>query len=400
MTTTFQTAFGNAIKNLHHQGRYRVFTELERPTHRYPTALWHSSHGIKEVTIWCSNDYLNMGHHPTVLQAMQNAIQHGATGAGGTRNIGGNHHYHVQLEALLATLHSKEAALSFTSGWVANLTALSVLGQILPNTTFLSDQKNHNSMIEGIKRSGAKCLIFKHNDPTDLEQQLQTIGLEEPKIIAFESLYSMDGDIAPIAAICQLAKKYNALTYLDEVHAVGMYGSTGAGQAQAQGVEDQIDIIQGTLGKAFGLQGGYIAGRHEIIDGIRSLGAGFIFSTAMPPVIAAGAIASIKHLIHSSLERQTQQLQAGLLKKLLLEANIPVMPSPSHIVPVLVGEATLCKQISDELLEHHSIYVQPINYPTVAVGSERLRFTPSPKHSTPKIESLVFALRQVWQKFF
>ncbi len=392
-------AFTKTLQGLHQEGRYRVFTELERPADRFPTALWHSSSGVREVTIWCSNDYLNMGHHPKVLKAMQQAITDGATGAGGTRNIGGNHHYHVQLEQLLATLHHKEAALSFTSGWVANLTALTVIGQVLPNAIILSDAENHNSMIEGIKRSGAKRLIFKHNDLFDLEQHLQSIPFDQPKMIAFESLYSMDGDIAPIAAICDLAQKYNALTYLDEVHAVGLYGAHGGGQAQAQGVEDRVDLIQGTLGKAFGLQGGYIAGKAIMIDAIRSLGAGFIFSTAMPPIIAAGALASIQHLMHSSYERTLQQHQARYLKQLLLEANLPVMPSPSHIVPVLVGHAAVCKKISDALLEQHGIYVQPINYPTVAKGTERLRFTPSPKHSTAQLQALVIALRQVWQQF-
>jgi 5-aminolevulinate synthase len=397
--TDYTAAFSYALEGLRAEGRYRVFTELERPAERFPVALWHSPNGVREVVIWCSNDYLNMGHHPVVLEAMHNAIEGGATGAGGTRNIGGNHHEHVCLETLLAELHGKDAALSFTSGWVANLTALTTLGRVLPDAVILSDSENHNSMIEGIKRSGADRIIFKHNDLADLERHLRALPRARAKIIAFESLYSMDGDVAPIGAICDLAEQYNAFTYLDEVHAVGMYGARGGGQAQAQGVEGRVDIIQGTLGKAFGLQGGYIAGKREIIDGIRSLGAGFIFSTAMPPVIAAGARASIHHLMHSSHERERQQRHAALLKQRLLEAGLPVMPSPSHIVPVMVGDAALCKHISDTLLEDHGVYVQPINYPTVARGTERLRFTPGPKHTPDMIEGLVAALLEVWTRF-
>jgi 5-aminolevulinate synthase len=395
----YDAFFSHTLDNLRAEGRYRVFTELERPVERFPVALWHAAQGVREVVIWCSNDYLNMGHHPVVLEAMRHAISSGATGAGGTRNIGGNHHEHVRLETLLATLHGKDAALSFTSGWVANLTALSTLGRVLPNALILSDAENHNSMIEGIKRSGAERIVFKHNDLDDLERHLGAQPYARAKVIAFESLYSMDGDVAPIASICDLADRYNAMTYLDEVHAVGMYGARGGGQAQAQGVEDRVDIIQGTLGKAFGLQGGYIAGSHAVIDGIRSLGAGFIFSTAMPPVIAAGARASIEHLMTSSVERETQQRHAAQLKARLLEAKLPVMPSPSHIVPIMVGDAALCKRISDELLETHGIYVQPINYPTVPRGTERLRFTPGPKHTPQMLEALVTALKTVWAKF-
>jgi 5-aminolevulinate synthase len=397
--TDYTAAFSYALEGLRAEGRYRVFTELERPAERFPRALWHSEDGVREVVIWCSNDYLNMGHHPVVLTAMREAIDSGATGAGGTRNIGGNHHEHVQLETLLAELHGKEAALSFTSGWVANLTALTTLGRVLPDAVILSDSENHNSMIEGIKRSGAQRVIFKHNDLADLERHLAALPLSRAKIIAFESLYSMDGDIAPIGAICDLAARYNAFTYLDEVHAVGMYGARGGGQAQAQGVEDRVDLIQGTLGKAFGLQGGYVAAKREIVDGIRSLGAGFIFSTAMPPVIAAGARASIQHLLRSSVERDLQQAHAAQLKSLLLEAGLPVMPSPSHIVPVMVGDAALCKRISDTLLEAHGVYVQPINYPTVARGTERLRFTPGPKHTPDMLRELVNSLLEVWTRF-
>ncbi len=395
----YNTAFSDALKGLRSEGRYRVFTELERPADRFPVALWHAADGLREVVIWCSNDYLNMGHHPAVRQAMRDAIDGGATGAGGTRNIGGTHHEHVRLERRLAELHEKDAALTFTSGWVANLTALTTLGRVLKDAVILSDADNHNSMIEGIRRSGAERIVFKHNDLSDLEPHLMALPLQRPKIIAFESLYSMDGDIAPIGAICDLAKRFNAFTYLDEVHAVGLYGPTGGGQAQAQGVAHRVDVIQGTLGKAFGLQGGYVAGRREVIDAIRSLGAGFIFSTALPPVIAAGARASVEHLLVSHRERDLQQAHAGLLKRRLLEAGLPVLASPSHIVPVMVGEAGLCKRISDHLLERHSVYVQPINYPTVPRGTERLRFTPGPKHTPEMIENLVAALLETWTHF-
>jgi 5-aminolevulinate synthase len=397
--TDYAQAFAGALEDLRAEGRYRVFTELERPSDTYPVARWHSPDGVREVVVWCSNDYLNMAHHSVVLNAMHAAIDAGATGAGGTRNIGGNHHAHIQLELLLAELHGKAAALSFTSGWVANLTALSVLGRVLPDMVILSDRDNHNSMIEGIRRSGAQRIIWAHNDPQDLERHLKALPKSRAKIIAFESLYSMDGSVAPIADICDLAERYGALTYLDEVHAVGMYGASGAGQAEAQGVAARVDIIQGTLGKAFGLQGGYIAASRDLVDTVRSFGPGFIFSTAMPPVIAAGARASIEHLMHSSLERTLQQRHAALLKAKLLEAGLPVMASDSHIVPVMVGDAVLCKQISDELLETHGVYVQPINYPTVPRGTERLRFTPGPKHTPELIEALVNALSTVWTKF-
>ena len=396
----YTAAFEHALEDLRVEGRYRVFTELERPVEQHPRALWHAPDGCKrEVIVWCSNDYLNMGHHSKVLEAMHRAIDEGATGAGGTRNIGGNHHMHVQLEQSLVALHSKEAALVFSSGWVANYTTLAVLGRVLPDVVMLSDRDNHNSMIEGIRRSGAQRIVFEHNDVEDLEHHLESLPLERAKVIAFESLYSMDGSVAPIAQICDLATRYNAFTYLDEVHAVGMYGPTGGGQAQAQGVQSRVDLIQGTLGKAFGLQGGYIAGSSAVIDGVRSLGAGFIFSTALPPVIASGALAAIEHLSNSSLERELQQLHAALLKARLLAAGLPVMPSPSHIVPVMVGDAALCKRISDELLEHHGVYVQPINYPTVPRGTERLRFTPGPRHTPELIERLACALEIVWTQF-
>jgi 5-aminolevulinate synthase len=395
----YNAAFSDALEGLRAEGRYRVFTEMERPVERFPHALWHSADGVKDVVIWCSNDYLNMGHHAVVRAAMHAALDAGATGAGGTRNIGGNHHQHVQLEGLLAKLHNKEAALAFTSGWVANLTALGTLGRVLPNAVILSDADNHNSMIEGIKRSGARCIVFKHNDLHDLERHLETLPKSQAKIIAFESLYSMDGDIAPIGAICDLAARYGAMTYLDEVHAVGLYGEHGGGQAEAQDVGDRVDVIQGTLGKAFGLQGGYVAGRAEVIDAIRSLGAGFIFSTAMPPVIAAGARASVTHLMNSRVEREAHQNAVSSLKSLMSKAGLPLMDSVSHIVPLMIGDAALCKRISDHLLEHHGVYVQPINYPTVPRGTERLRFTPGPKHSLELQEALVKALCETWDAF-
>ena len=403
VTTDYSSVFQASIKSLKLEGRYRVFNELERPAGKFPRALWHGPDGLRDVTIWCSNDYLNMGHHPVVLEAMQNAILGGATGAGGTRNIAGTHHEHVLLEETLASLHGKESALTFTSGWVANQTALSTLGRTLPNCVILSDGENHNSMIEGIRHSGAKKIIFAHNDLCDLEQKLQSLPTHQAKIIAFESVYSMDGSVADIGAICDLAMKYGAFTYLDEVHAVGMYGARGGGQAQAQGVEHRVDLIQGTLGKAFGLFGGYIAGSGAMVDCVRSLGAGFIFSTALPPVIAAGVRASITHLMASNLERDLQKDSVRNLKYALLEARLPIIEpesfAPSHIVPVMVGDASLCKQISDRLLEVHGVYVQPINYPTVARGTERLRFTPGPKHTPKMTEDLIKALLEAWAHF-
>ena len=401
--TDYSGIFQTSLETLKLEGRYRVFNELERPAGRFPRALWHGPDGVRDVTIWCSNDYLNMGHHPTVLEAMHNAIHVGATGAGGTRNIAGTHHEHVLLEETLAKLHNKESALTFTSGWVANQTALSTLGRTLPNCVVLSDSENHNSMIEGIRHSGAKKIIFAHNNLRDLEQKLSSLPTDQAKIIAFESVYSMDGSVADIAAVCDLAERYGAFTYLDEVHAVGMYGTRGGGQAQAQGVEDRVDLIQGTLGKAFGLFGGYIAGSRAMVDCVRSLGAGFIFSTALPPVIACGVRASITHLMASNLERDLQKDSVQNLKHALLEARLPIIEPEtfcsSHIVPVMVGDARLCKQISDRLLEVHGIYVQPINYPTVARGTERLRFTPGPKHTLEMTRDVVRALLEVWDFF-
>jgi 5-aminolevulinate synthase len=402
-STDYSSIFQASIETLKLEGRYRVFNELERPAGKFPYALWHGPDGVRNVIMWCSNDYLNMGHHPLVLEAMHNAITSGATGAGGTRNIAGTHHEHVLLENVLAELHGKESALTFTSGWVANQTALSTLGRTLPNCVILSDVGNHNSMIEGIRHSGARKIIFAHNDLHDLEQNLSRLPTNQAKIIAFESVYSMDGSVADIGAICDLAVKYGAFTYLDEVHAVGMYGARGGGQAQAQGVEARVDLIQGTLGKAFGLFGGYIAGSNAVVDCVRSLGAGFIFSTALPPVIAAGVRASITHLMDSTLERDLQKTSVRNLKQALLEAGLPIIEPesfcPSHIVPVMVGDASLCKQISDRLLEVHGVYVQPINYPTVARGTERLRFTPGPKHTLEMTQDLIAALLEVWDFF-
>ncbi|MEN9559090.1 MAG: 5-aminolevulinate synthase [Pseudomonadota bacterium] len=394
----YSEIFQNQLTALRTEGRYRQFAELERPLGMYPRARWFQTPDAepKEVVIWCSNDYLSMGHHPVVLTALHQAVDTGATGAGGTRNIAGTHHAHVQLEQTLALLHSKEAALLFTSGYSANQTALASLGLLLEDCVILSDDSNHNSMIEGIKRSGARKIIFKHNDLADLEQHLLHLPLAQPKIIAFESVYSMSGSIAPIPKITALARKYQALTYLDEVHAVGMYGALGGGVAQEMGVADEVDIIQGTLGKAFGLSGGYISASKEIVDCVRSFGNGFIFSTSLPPMIAAAAKASVTHLMGSSSERAQQREAVRRLRAALKQAGIPNLANDSHIVPVMVGDAFLAKAASDRLLTVHGIYVQPINYPTVARGTERLRFTPGPKHTQELIDQLVTALSEIW----
>ena len=394
--TDYQAVFAGKLNQLKQDGNYRIFTELERPRGQFPRTKWHSPQGLREVVIWCSNDYLCMGHSEIIRNAMHAAIDQGATGAGGTRNIGGTHHGHVQLEHTLSVLHHKEAALTFTSGYIANHTSLAVLGSILPNCIILSDQGNHNSMIEGIRRSGAQKLIFGHNDLTDLEAKLAALPLAQPKIIAFESVYSMNGNISPVREIVALAKCYGALTYLDEVHAVGMYGPTGGGIAQMLGIEDQIDVIQGTLGKAFGLVGGYITGSAALVDCVRSFGHGFIFSTSLPPVIAAGARASILHLMHSDTERILQQHHAAALKQALAEIGIPTLPSPSHIVPVVIGDAIKTKQLTDRLLNGYGLYVQPINFPTVPRGTERLRLTPGPGHTPALIQQFVRALDTVW----
>ncbi len=397
----YRRYFDQAIGHLRDERRYRVFADLERSPERFPEACWYPEDGEsspRNVVIWCSNDYLAMGQHPTVVNAMTEAAKKYGAGAGGTRNISGTNHPLVQLEAELAGLHGKKAALAFTSGWISNLAAIGTIGQLLPDCLILSDALNHNSMIEGVKRSGATKQIFRHNDTRHLEELLKSAGKERAKLIVFESLYSMDGDIAPVARIAELAKHYNAMTYIDEVHAVGMYGAHGGGICEREGVMDQIDVVEGTLAKGFGTLGGYIAAEANIIDAVRSYAPSFIFTTALPPAIAAAAQAAVKHLKTSRVEREGQKRQVELTKSALENAGIPVMPNPSHIVPVFVGDAELCKEASDLLLEDHGIYIQPINYPTVARGTERLRITPTPLHSEAHIEALVIAMTAVWQK--
>jgi len=388
--------FADKVAALKTEGRYRVFADLERDAGKFPAAKNYQGTEVADVTVWCSNDYLGMGQSPVVMDAMHQAIKKCGAGAGGTRNISGTNHYHVLLEQELAQLHNKEAGLIFTSGYVANLTTLSTIGQMLPDCVIVSDALNHNSMIAGIKHSGSEKMIFKHNDLNDLEQKLKKIKSRKPKLIAFESVYSMDGDISPIKEICDLAKKYNALTFLDEVHAVGLYGKHGAGVAERDDLMDRIDIIQGTLAKGFGVVGGYIAGSTALCDFIRSYGDGFIFSSSMPPAVAAGCLASVKYVKDHNELRELHQERAAALKQRLRDAGIPVMPTETHIVPVIVGDPVLCKQASDELMFNHGIYVQPINYPTVPRGTERLRFTPTPLHNDELMKQLVKALQKVW----
>jgi 5-aminolevulinate synthase len=393
---TYSSYFETAVARLKDERRYRVFADLERSVGTFPRATWHSAEGPRDVVIWCSNDYLGMGHHPDVIEAMAGCARRMGTGAGGTRNISGTSHPIVELERELADLHGKEAALVFTSGYVSNQTGISTIARLIPDCLILSDALNHNSMIEGVRQSGCEKKVFRHNDLGHLEELLQAAGRERNKLIVFESVYSMDGDIGPIAAICDLAERYRAMTYIDEVHAVGMYGPRGAGVAERDGVMHRLDVIEGTLGKAFGVMGGYIAGEAAVIDAVRSHAAGFIFTTALPPAIASAAVASIRHLKNSSLERSAQQRQAARAKRVLALAGLPVMDSQTHIVPVLVGDAEKCKAASDRLLERHGIYIQPINYPTVPKGTERLRITPGPAHTDAMVDELAAALLEVW----
>lgn len=394
----YDDAFTDALNAVRREGRYRVFADIVRKRGEFPNATHFTAQGPKPVTVWCSNDYLGMGQHPAVIAAMHAAVDEAGAGSGGTRNISGTTHYHVQLERELADLHGKEASLLFTSGYISNDATLSTLGNVLPNCIIYSDALNHASMIEGMKHSRAHRRIWRHNDLAHLEELLAGDDPRAPKVVAFESVYSMDGDIAPIGAICDLAAKYNALTYLDEVHAVGMYGPRGAGVAERDGVMHRIDVIEGTLAKGFGIMGGYIAATAKFVDVVRSYAPGFIFTTSLPPVLAAGALASVQHLKRSQAERIAHQERAATLKRLLSEAGLPVMPSDSHIVPVLVGDPVACKTVSDVLLHDHAIYVQPINYPTVPRGTERLRFTPTPFHSDDKMRELVAALDAAWTR--
>jgi 5-aminolevulinate synthase len=394
----YQAFFADALARLRDERRYRVFADLERLAGRFPRAVWHAPEGPRDVIVWCSNDYLGMGQHPKVIGAMVETATRMGTGAGGTRNIAGTNHPLVDLERELADLHRKDGALVFTSGYVSNETGISTLARLMPDCLILSDAYNHNSMIEGVRQSRCEKVIFRHNDTNHLEELLKAADPRRPKLVVFESLYSMDGDIAPIARICELAERYSAMTYLDEVHAVGMYGQRGAGMAEQQGAMDRVDVIEGTLAKAFGCLGGYIAANASLIDAVRSYAPGFIFTTALPPAICAAATAAIRHLKMSNFERERHQERAARVKAVLSAAGLPVMPSETHIVPVLVGEPEKCKLATDLLLSEHGIYIQPINYPTVPKGTERLRITPTPYHEDALIDTLAEALVEVWER--
>ncbi len=395
----YSRVFNQAIDRLHAEGRYRVFIDILRNKGMFPNARCFAGHnGPKPITVWCSNDYLAMGQHPKVIAAMEEALHDVGAGSGGTRNIGGNTHYHVHLEAELADLHDKEAALLFTSGYVSNEATLSTLAKVLPGCIIYSDELNHASMIAGIRNAGCEKRVWRHNDLAHLEELLAADDPSAPKLIAFESVYSMDGDIAPIHAICDLADKYNALTYLDEVHAVGMYGARGGGISERDAAAQRLTIVEGTLGKAFGVMGGYIAADRMIIDVIRSYAPGFIFTTSLSPVLVAGALASVRHLKQSSEERDGQQAAAARLKTMFADAGLPVMDSTTHIVPLMVGDPVRAKKISDILLAEYGVYVQPINYPTVPRGTERLRFTPGPSHDETMMADLTAALVEIWER--
>jgi 5-aminolevulinate synthase len=392
----YDKTFQDKIDALHAEGRYRIFADLRRRRGSYPVAEHFSPERVREVQVWCSNDYLGMSQHPSVIAAMHEALDSVGAGSGGTRNISGTTHYHVELEHEIADLHGKESALLFTSAYIANDATLSTLVKLMPGTVIFSDEKNHASMIEGIRHGGGDKHVFRHNDVNDLEAKLKKYPKGTPKIIAFESVYSMDGHISPVAAICDLAEKYNALTYLDEVHAVGMYGPRGGGIAEREGVMHRVDIINGTLAKGFGVMGGYIASSRACCDAIRSYAPGFIFTTSLAPAVAAGALASIRHLKSSSAERVRHQERAATLKAQLKLRRLPVVDNPSHIVPVMVGDPVHCKAVTDVLLDRYGIYVQPINYPTVPKGTERMRFTPSPVHTDAQMEYLIGALETLW----
>ncbi len=392
----YEAVLGKHIASLRTEGRYRVFADVKRRQGSFPHAEHITAEGPRPITVWCSNDYLGMGQHPAVLNAMHEALDAVGAGSGGTRNISGTTHYHVELEAELADLHGKQSALLFTSAYVANDATLSTLVRLMPGTVIFSDEKNHASMIEGIRHGGGEKFVFRHNDLADLEAKLKATPATTPKIIAFESVYSMDGDVSPITAICDLAEKYGALTYIDEVHAVGMYGPRGGGISERDGVMHRIDVINGTLAKGYGVMGGYIAASRTLCDAIRSFAPGFIFSTSLAPAVVAGALASIRHLKKSTVERTQHQERAKTLKAMLANACIPVLENPSHIVPILVRNPIHCKAVTDTLLDRHSIYIQPINYPTVPKGTERMRLTPSPLHTEAQMRVLVAALQDLW----